>query len=308
MKTWPVTSPFPASEARDDVRRAAQTAAQSATGEPRALQWLLILLAVALVGLILVVPLFIVFSQAFSQGWTLYRASLVDPNALAAIKLTLLVALIVVPINTVFGIAAAWAITRFRFKGKGTLLTLIDLPFAVSPVISGLVFVLLFGRRGLLGPWLEAHDWKIIFALPGIILATLFVTFPFVARQLIAFMESQGAEEEEAAVTLGANGFQTFWRVTLPNIKWSLLTGVILCTARAMGEFGAVSVVSGGVNGQTNTLPLQVELLYNGSGETDYAAAFALSSLLTFFGLFTLAIKSILEWKAARQLKEGSSN
>ncbi len=307
MKTWAVNSPIPASEPRDETRRAAQSAAQSATGEPRALQWLLILLGVGLVGLILVVPLFIVFSQAFSQGWALYRASLVDPNALAAIKLTLLVALIVVPMNTVFGIAAAWVITRFRFRGKGTLITLIDLPFAVSPIISGLIFVLLFGRRGLLGPWLEAHDWKIIFALPGIVLATLFVTFPFVARQLIAFMESQGAEEEEAAVTLGANGFQTFWRVTLPNIKWSLLTGVILCTARAMGEFGAVSVVSGGVNGQTNTLPLQIELLYNGAGEYDYAAAFALSSLLTFFGLFTLAVKSILEWKADRQLKEGQS-
>ncbi len=304
MKTLDVTS-IPATRERAQIARAANTAAQSATGEPRAFQWLLIGLAFGLISLILVLPLFIVFSQAFSQGWALYRASLVDADALSAIKLTLLVALLVVPVNTAFGIAAAWAITRFSFKGKGALITLIDLPFAVSPIISGLIFVLMFGRRGLLGPWLEAHNLKVVFALPGIVLATMFVTFPFVARQLITFMESQGAEEEEAAVTLGANGFQTFWRVTMPNIKWSLLTGIILCNARAMGEFGAVSVVSGHVNGQTNTIPLQVELLYGGSGEYDYVAAFAIASLLTVLGIITLIIKTILEWKTERQLKEG---
>ena len=303
MKTLSVPSPLPVSPAQSDaVTRAAKRAATRATSEPRFLQWFLIALALVAMGVILVVPLFVVFSEAFSKGIELYKASLVDSEALSAIKLTLLVALVAVPINTVFGIAAAWAITRFNFRGKGFLITLLDLPFAVSPVISGLIFVLMFGRRGILGPYLQAHDWKIIFALPGVILATLFVTFPFVARQLIAFMESQGAEEEEAAVTLGANGFQTFWRVTLPNIKWALLTGIILCNARAMGEFGAVSVVSGHVRGQTNTIPLQVEILYN---EYQYVAAFALASLLTLLGLVTLCIKSILEWKTAKQLKEG---
>lgn len=307
MKTLPVSSPLPLSPSRDESTLRAQSAVSGATSEPRAFQWFLIGLAVVLLALVLALPLFVVFSEAFSQGLQIYRASLVDPSALSAMKLTLVVALIVVPINTAFGIAAAWAITRFRFKGKGALITLIDLPFAVSPVISGLIFILMFGRRGVFGPWLDAHNLKVVFALPGIVLATLFVTFPFVARQLIAFMDSQGAEEEEAAVTLGANGFQTFWRVTLPNIKWSLLTGVILCNARAMGEFGAVSVVSGHVIGKTNTIPLQVEMLYNGDGANQYTAAFVLSSLLTFLGLLTLCIKSALEWKTVRQLKEGQT-
>ena len=304
MKTSAVTSPSTPLPTREQSSRAAQVAVQGATGEPRALQLILILLALLLVGLVLIVPLFVVFSEAFRQGLGLYKASLVDPDSLSAIRLTLLVALIVVPINTLFGVAAAWAITRFKFKGKGALITLIDLPFAVSPVISGLIFILMFGRRGIFGPFLQAHNWKIVFALPGIVLATLFVTFPFVARQLIAFMESQGSEEEEAAVTLGANGFQTFWRVTLPNIKWSLLTGIILCNARAMGEFGAVSVVSGNVRGLTNTIPLQVEALYNGSNAQG-TGAFVLASLLTFLGLLTLGLKSVLEWKAGQQLKEG---
>ncbi|BCM92960.1 sulfate transport system permease protein CysW [Abditibacteriota bacterium] len=305
MKTLVVTSPVPVSPTQSQATtRDAKRAATRATSEPRLLQWFLIALAVGTMGLILVVPLFVVFSEAFSKGLELYKASIVNAEAMSAIKLTLLVAFVAVPINTVFGVAAAWAITRFQFKGKGALITLIDLPFAVSPVISGLIFVLMFGRRGIFGPFLQAHDWKIIFALPGIILATLFVTFPFVARQLIAFMESQGAEEEEAAVTLGANGFQTFWRITLPNIKWALLTGIILCNARAMGEFGAVSVVSGHVRGQTNTIPLQVEILYN---EYQYTASFAVASLLTFLGLITLGIKTALEWKTARQLKEGQT-
>ncbi len=305
MKTLSVTSPVPVSPAQSqETIRAAKRAVTSSTSEPRVLQWLLIALALGAMGIILIVPLFVVFSEAFSQGLELYKASIVNDEALSAIKLTLLVAFVAVPINTVFGVAAAWAITRFHFKGKGALITLIDLPFAVSPVISGLIFVLMFGRRGVLGPLMQAHDWKIVFALPGIILATLFVTFPFVARQLIAFMESKGSEEEEAAVTLGANGFQTFWRITLPNIKWSLLTGIILCNARAMGEFGAVSVVSGHVRGQTNTIPLQVEILYN---EYQYTAAFAVASLLTFLGLITLVIKTALEWKTARQLKEGQT-
>jgi len=307
MKTLAVTSPLPLAPARDDTPRGARSAARGATSEPRWFQWFMIGLAVLLLGIVLVVPLFVVFSEAFSQGVGVYQQALRDPDALSAMKLTGIVALCVVPINTVFGIAAAWAITRFRFRGKSALVTLIDLPFAISPVISGLVFILMFGRRGVLGPFLAAHDWKIVFALPGIVLATLFVTFPFVARQLIAFMDSQGAEEEEAAVTLGANGFQTFWRVTLPNIKWALLTGVILCNARAMGEFGAVSVVSGHVVGQTNTLPLQVEALYNGDGSFQYTSAFVLSSLLTFLGLITLVIKTALEWKTARQLKAGQS-
>ncbi|RYX84761.1 sulfate ABC transporter permease subunit CysW [bacterium] len=305
MKTLSVTSPVPVSPAPSQATtRAAKTAATRATSEPRLLQWFLIVMALGAMGIILVLPLFVVFSEAFSKGLQLYKESIVNEDALSAIKLTLLVAFVAVPINTVFGVAAAWAITRFQFKGKGALLTLIDLPFAVSPVISGLIFVLMFGRRGIFGQFVAAHDWKIIFALPGIILATLFVTFPFVARQLIAFMESQGAEEEEAAVTLGANGFQTFWRITLPNIKWALLTGIILCNARAMGEFGAVSVVSGHVRGQTNTIPLQVEILYN---EYQYTASFAVASLLTFLGLITLCIKTALEWKTARQLKEGQN-
>lgn len=306
MKTLSVTSPQSLAPTRDESLREAKKAVEGATSEPRLLQWTLIAITLLLVGFVLVVPLFVVFAEAFQKGLGLYAASLHDPDTLSAIRLTIIVAAVVVPINTLFGIAAAWAITRFSFKGKGALITLLDLPFAVSPVISGLIFILMFGRRGLFGPWLFQHDIKIIFALPGIILATLFVTFPFVARQLIAFMESTGSEEEEAAVTLGASGFQTFWRVTLPNIKWSLLTGVILCNARAMGEFGAVSVVSGHVQGQTNTIPLQVEVLYNGSGD-QYTASFVLASLLTFLGLATLIVKTLIEWRTAQQLKRGQS-
>lgn len=282
--------------------RAAKSAVARATNEPRWLQWLLIIAALGALGLILVVPLFVVFAEAFRRGFEVYKAALVEPDALAAIKLTLLVAALTVPVNTFFGLAAAWAIAKFRFRFKGILVTLLDLPFAVSPVVAGLVFVLLFGRNGVFGEFLQARDWKIIFAVPGICLATLFVTFPFVARQLIAFMEAQGNEEEEAAVTLGANGMQMFWRVTLPNIKWALLTGIILANARAMGEFGAVSVVSGHVRGQTNTIPLQVEILYN---EYQFAASFAVASLLAILGVITLAVKGFLEWKVARQIAEG---
>ena len=283
---------------------AAKRAVKSAREESPLVKTLLVGVALAFLALVLVAPLFVVFAEAFRKGWEVYRASLVEPDALAAIKLTLIVALIAVPLNTLFGVAAAWAIAKFRFKGKNVLTTLIDLPFAVSPVISGLIFVLLFGREGLFGPFLEARDWKIIFALPGLVLATIFVTFPFVARELIAFMETQGNSEEEAAVSLGASGFQTFWRVTLPSIKWGLLYGIILCNARAMGEFGAVSVVSGHVRGETNTIPLQVEILYN---EYQFAASFALASLLTVLGLFTLAIKSWVEFRAHQQIKEGES-
>ena len=221
-----------------------------------------------------------------------------DPDALAAIRLTLLAAAIAVPLNLVFGVAAAWAIAKFEFRGKSLLITLIDLPFAVSPVISGLIFVLLFGLQGWFGPWLAAHDIKIIFAVPGIVLATMFVTFPFVARELIPLMQEQGNDEEEAALALGASGWQTFWRVTLPNIKWGLLYGVILCNARAMGEFGAVSVVSGHIRGQTNTMPLHVEILYN---EYNFAAAFAVASLLALLALVTLVLKSLVEWKGVRR-------
>jgi sulfate transport system permease protein len=282
--------------------RAAKAAVRRATNEPIWVKMLLTVLALAFLGLFLVVPLGIVFSEAFRKGWDVYKASITEPDALAAIKLTLLVTAITLPMNTLFGIAAAWSIAKFRFKGKSVLITLIDLPFAVSPVIAGLIFVLLFGRQGLFGPLMEAHDWKIIFAVPGIVLATAFVTFPFVARELIAFMEAQGTEEEEAAVVLGASGWQTFWRITLPNIKWGLLYGIILCNARAMGEFGAVSVVSGHIRGSTNTIPLQVEILYN---EYQFSASFAVASLLTLLGIVTLIIKRIVEVRAHRQLKAG---
>ncbi len=255
-----------------------------------------LLLAAALLFLIvfLFIPLTAVFSQALARGLDVYLASLREPDALAAIRLTLLTAAIAVPLNLVFGVAAAWAIARFEFTGKSVLTTLIDLPFAVSPVISGLIFVLLFGAQGWFGPWLTEHDLKIIFAVPGIVLATVFVTFPFVARELIPLMQAQGSEEEEAALVLGASGWQMFRRVTLPNIKWGLLYGVILCNARAMGEFGAVSVVSGHIRGATNTMPLHVEILYN---EYNYAAAFAVASLLALLALVTLAAKSLIEWR-----------
>jgi sulfate transport system permease protein len=270
-----------------------------AIGDAAWVKWLCILSALAFLGLFLLVPLLVVFTEAFKKGIATYLAAITEAEARNAIRLTLVTALIAVPLNTVFGIAAAWAIARFQFKGKTVLITLIDLPFAVSPVIAGLIFVLLFGARGVLGPWLGEHNLKIVFAVPGIIIATTFVTFPFVARELIAFMQAQGAEEEEAAIVLGASGWQTFWRVTLPNIKWGLLYGIILCNARAMGEFGAVSVVSGHVRGETNTIPLHVEILYN---EYQFAAAFAVSSLLAFLALVTLVIKKFVEHRAHRQL------
>ena len=240
----------------------------------------------------LVVPLAFLFVEAFREGWNAYTAAIVDEAALASIKLTLIVAAVSVPANTVFGFAAAWAITKFDFRGKRLLTTLIDLPFAVSPVVAGLIFVQLFGRQGWFGPWLQDHDVKIIFAVPGIVLATIFVSFPFVARELIAVMEASGREEEEAAKLLGANGWQTFRRVTLPNVKWAVLTGVILCTARAMGEFGAVSVVSGRIRGETTTMPIQVEILYN---EYAFQASFAVASLLAILAVVTLVLQTVIE-------------
>ncbi|MBC8079614.1 MAG: sulfate ABC transporter permease subunit CysW [Gorillibacterium sp.] len=260
-------------------------------------RWTLTTVAALFLFVILVLPLVSIFAEAFKKGAELYFASLKEKNALAAIKLTLLVALIAVPLNTIFGVAAAWAITKFRFRGKNILLTLIDLPFSVSPVIAGLVFVLIFGARGWFGPYLSEHDVKIIFAVPGIVLTTIFVTFSFVARELIPLMQAQGTVEEEAAASLGANGWQIFRKVTLPNIKWGLLYGVILCNARAMGEFGAVSVVSGHIRGRTNTLPLHVEILYN---EYNFSAAFASASLLVLLAFITLGVKTLVEWKSGK--------
>lgn len=260
--------------------------------ESAPVRWLLIAVALAFVGVVIVLPILTVITEAFRKGWDAYVAALRDPDALAALRLTVVTSLIAVPLNTVFGLAAAWAITKFRFRGKNALVTLIDLPFAVSPVISGLVFVLLFGAQGLLGPWLQAHDLRIVFAMPGIVLATLFVTFPFVARELIPLMENQGVQDEEAAATLGAGGWRTFCRVTLPNIKWGLLYGVVLCNARAIGEFGAVSVVSGHIRGETNTLPLHIEILYN---EYQFTAAFAVASLLMLLAVATLVVKAWIE-------------
>jgi len=259
-----------------------------------------VLIAVALLFLavFLALPLAVVLTEAFSQGLAVYWTAVTEPDARSAIALTLLVALIVIPLNTVFGVAAAWALAKFQFPGRTLLLTLIDLPFAVSPVISGLVFVLVFGAQGLVGPWLADRGITVIFALPGIVLATLFVTFPFVARELIPLMSEQGTEAEEAAVALGATGWQTFWRVTLPNIKWALVYGVILLNARAIGEFGAVSVVSGHVRGETNTLPLHVEILFN---EYNFTAAFAVASLLTLMAVITLAVKSVVEWRTRHE-------
>jgi sulfate transport system permease protein len=268
-----------------------------ATRDPAWARWLLTGVALAFLAFFLVLPLVVVFAEAFSKGGAYFLAAIREPDALAAIRLTLLTVAIVVPANVIFGIAAAWAIAKFRFPGKSLLTTLIDLPFAVSPVISGLVYVLVFGAQGWLGPWLIAHNIRIIFAVPGIVLATAFVTFPFVARELIPLMQAQGTDEEYSAVTLGANGWQTFWRVTLPNIRWGLFYGVILCNARAMGEFGAVSVVSGHIRGATNTMPLHVEILYN---EYNIAGAFAVASLLALLALATLVIKSIVEWRQTR--------
>jgi sulfate/thiosulfate transport system permease protein len=247
-----------------------------------------------------VLPLVVVFVQAFEKGWPAYLAAVGDPNTLSAMKLSLLTVGIAVPLNVVFGVAAAWTITKFNFTGKNVLVTLIDIPFGVSPVISGMIFVLMFGAQGWFGSWLANHDIRIVFAVPGIILATTFVTFPFVARELIPLMESQGTEEEEAALVLGASGWQMFFRITLPNIKWGLLYGVVLCTARALGEFGAVSVVSGHIRGETNTLPLHVEILYN---EYNYSGAFAVASLLSVIAVITLALKKFLEWKTAQEDK-----
>jgi sulfate transport system permease protein len=259
--------------------------------------------AVLFLALFLFMPLVIVFSQAFAKGIGAYWESLRTPDALSAIRLTLLAAAIAVPLNLVFGVAAAWAIGKFEFFGKSLLITLIDLPFSVSPVVSGLIYVLLFGLQGLLGPWLARHDLQIIFAVPGIVLTTIFVTFPFVTRELIPLIQAQGQEEEEAALALGASGWQTFFRVSLPNIKWGLLYGVILCNARAMGEFGAVSVVSGHIRGRTNTMPLHVEILYN---EYQFSAAFAVASLLAVLALATLLVKTVVEWRARRQLAESA--
>ncbi|MCS3508554.1 sulfate ABC transporter permease subunit CysW [Achromobacter sp. JUb104] len=268
--------------------------------EPRWVRGILLFVALSFLTLFLLVPLAAVFAEAFKKGWQLYLAAIVEPDALSAIRLTLLVAAIALPVNLVFGVAAAWAITKFQFRGKQFLITLIDLPFSVSPVVAGLVFILLFGTQGWMGGWLQDHDWKIVYAVPGIVLATLFVTFPFVARELIPLMQAQGSEEEQAALTLGASGWQIFWRVTLPNIKWGLLYGAILCNARAMGEFGAVSVVSGQIRGLTNTMTLHVEILYN---EYQYSAAFAVASLLALLALVTLVAKNVVEWRNARFLR-----
>ncbi|MBB6443581.1 sulfate ABC transporter permease subunit CysW [Bacillus benzoevorans] len=266
--------------------------------ESNRVKLVLITIAILYLSLLLFVPLIAIFFKAFEQGAAVYFAAITESDALSAIRLTLLTAIIVVPLNTVFGMAAAWAVTKFRFKGKQILLSLLELPFAVSPVIAGLVFVLLFSPRGVLGPWLVDHGIKIIFSVPGIIIATIFVTLPFVARELIPVMQAQGSSEEEAAVSLGAGGWQMFWRVTLPNIKWGLMYGMILCNARAIGEFGAVSVVSGRIRGMTNTMPLHVEILYN---EYQFSASFAVASLMSIMAIITLIIKSIIEWKTEKQ-------
>ncbi|SDL94038.1 sulfate transport system permease protein [Oryzisolibacter propanilivorax] len=278
--------------------------ALAGTTEARWLQWLLIGIALAFLLLFLVLPLAAVFAEALRQGLDAYLAALKEPDAWAAIRLTLLTALIAVPLNLVFGVAAAWCIAKYEFRGKAFLTTLIDLPFSISPVVAGLMYVLVFGANGWLGPWLAAHDIKIVFAVPGIVLATVFVTFPFIARELIPLMQAQGNDEEQAAVVLGASGWQTFWHVTLPNIKWGLVYGVILCNARAMGEFGAVSVVSGHIRGQTNTIPLHVEILYN---EYQSVAAFASASLLALLALVTLAIKTGAEWQSERERRAAAA-
>ncbi len=274
-----------------------------ATTEPAWVRRLLIGVALVFLSLFLFVPLVTVFVEAFKKGWDVYVAAVTDPDAVSAIWLTLTAAAIAVPLNLVFGVSAAWAIAKFDFRGKSVLLTLIDLPFSVSPVIAGLIYVLVFGLQGWWGEWLIANDYKAIFAVPGIVLATIFVTFPFVARELIPLMQAQGQEQEEAARVLGASGWQTFWKVTLPNVKWGLLYGVILCNARAMGEFGAVSVVSGHIRGQTNTLPLHIEILYN---EYQFAASFAVASLLASLALVTLVLKYIVERRVQQQLAQAA--
>ena len=273
----------------------------NSTSEPPWLRRLLIFIALLFVGLFLILPLAAVFTEALRKGFGAFIEAFKEPDAWSAIKLTLMITAVAVPLNLVFGISAAWAIAKFEFKGKALLTTLVDLPFSVSPVVAGLIYVLVFGAQGWFGPWLQAHDIKIIFAIPGMVLATVFVTFPFIARELIPLMQAQGNEEEQAAMVLGASGWQIFWRVTLPNVKWGLLYGVILCNARAMGEFGAVSVVSGHIRGQTNTMPLHVEILYN---EYQSVAAFAVASLLALLALVTLVIKTAVEWKQQRLMAE----
>ena len=271
-----------------------------AIGEPKLVKWALLTITLVYLGAFLLLPLASVWAEALADGFGHYFSAISDPDALAATRLTFLVAAIAVPLNLIFGVAAAWAIAKFEFRGKDVLITLIDLPFSVSPVISGLIYVLLFGANGWFGPWLQAHDIKIIFSASGVVLATIFVTFPFVARELIPLMQQQGKEEEEAALVLGAGGWQTFWRVTMPNVKWGLLYGVLLCNARAMGEFGAVSVVSGHIRGETLTMPLHVELLYN---EYDFAGAFAVASLLSLLAVVTLVLKRLLEWRFRREAR-----
>ncbi|WP_349728918.1 sulfate ABC transporter permease subunit CysW [Peribacillus frigoritolerans] len=267
---------------------------RNATKEPKSIQWVLISVVLLFLTLFLVVPLIAIFVKAFEKGAEAYFAAIAHPDSLAAIKLTLIVVLITLPLNAIFGVVAAWTITKYDFKGKNFLITLIDLPFSVSPVIAGLIFVLLFGLHGTFGPLLQFFDIKVIFSVPGIVIASIFITFPFIARELIPLMQSQGTSEEEASLTLGAGGFKTFWYVTLPNIKWGLLYGVILCNARTIGEFGAVSVVSGHIRGMTNTMPLHIEILYN---EYQFSAAFAVASLMSIFAIMTLIIKSFIEWK-----------
>lgn len=281
---------------------ATQFETRSATRDSRLIKYVLLSLGLGFFLIFLLLPLIVVFTEALRKGFDTYWAALTDPDAVSAMKLTLTAAAIAVPLNLVFGVCAAWAIAKYDFRGKALLTTLIDVPFSVSPVIAGLIYVLVFGAQGWFGPTLAGYDVKIIFAVPGIVLATIFVTFPFIARELIPLMEAQGSEEEEAAIVLGASGWQTFWRVTLPNIKWGLLYGVILCNARAMGEFGAVSVVSGHIRGLTNTLPLHVEILYN---EYQFAASFAVASLLALLALLTLALKSFFAWQMAKAGKEG---
>jgi sulfate transport system permease protein len=282
------------------IKKVSNRRKRISTTEAPWVRYILITIALVFVFLFLILPLAAVFTEALRKGFGAYLEALKEPDAWSAIELTLITAAIAVPLNLVFGVAAAWAIAKYEFRGKSFLTTLVDLPFSVSPVVAGLIYVLMFGAQGWFGPWLQAHDIKIIFAIPGIVLATVFVTFPFIARELIPLMEAQGNDEEQAAIVLGATGWQTFWHVTLPNIKWGLLYGVILCNARAMGEFGAVSVVSGHIRGQTNTVPLHVEILYN---EYQSVAAFAVASLLAILALVTLVIKSVAEWRAEQEQK-----
>lgn len=281
-------------------RSGSTSKSQRGSEESGLAKWILISIALAFVGIFLLLPLVNVFHQAFSKGWALYKNSLLDSNTIAAIKLTLFIAAVSVPLNLLFGLAASWAIAKFEFPGKALLITLIDLPFAISPVVAGLMFVVLFGREGFFGDWLDARDIQIIFAWPGMVLATVFITFPFVARELIPVMQATGSEQEQAALTLGASGWKTFWFVTLPSVKWGLIYGVILCNARAMGEFGAVSVVSGHIEGMTDTLPLRVDKLFHGASQDSAVAAFVVASLLAVLALITLLLKTVLEAKTER--------